>query len=94
MIIEAWAAGAPVIATTVGGIPSMVRHEQDGLLVPPADVAAIVAAIKRVRDDKPLRRNLVANGYASVRDLTYERRVHILRCTLQQHLPGLIRAET
>ncbi len=40
-ILEAMAASVPVIATSVGGIPEMIRDRENGLLVQPADVAAL-----------------------------------------------------
>ena len=47
-ILEAMAAGRPVVATTVGGIPEFVSHGQTGLLVPPGDPAALAAAIRHL----------------------------------------------
>jgi len=44
-IIEAFAAGMPVISTPTGDIPAMVRHEQTGLLVPPGDPDAMADAL-------------------------------------------------
>jgi len=44
-ILEAFASGLPVISTPAGDIPSMVRHEETGLLVPPASPDAMAAAI-------------------------------------------------
>jgi L-malate glycosyltransferase len=44
-ILEAFAAGLPVISTPTGDIPAMVRHEQTGLLVRPLDPDAIAEAI-------------------------------------------------
>ena len=38
----------PTVATRVGGIPESVRHEETGLLVPPADPVALAAAIERL----------------------------------------------
>src|SRR6185436_4751668 len=40
-LLEAMAAGTPVIATTVGGIPELVKHRETGLLVAPGDSAAL-----------------------------------------------------
>jgi len=48
VLIEAMAAGLPVIASRVGGIPALVDHDVNGLLVPPGDPAALAAAISRV----------------------------------------------
>ena len=46
--LEAMAAGLPVIATAVGGTPEILEHGATGILVPPRDVAAIVAASRRL----------------------------------------------
>jgi phenylacetate-CoA ligase len=42
------AAGLPVVASRVGGIPALVDHDVNGLLVPPGDAAALAAAISRI----------------------------------------------
>jgi len=47
-VVEAMAAGLPVVATTVGGIPDTVQTGQTGLLVPPRDEAALGAALARL----------------------------------------------
>ncbi len=94
MIIESWAGGAPVIASAIGGIPALVNHEQDGLLVPPGDVPALVEAIKRVYRDTELRKRLVSNGNVRVGEMTYEGRVRLLRKAFAEHLPGLLREKT
>lgn len=54
-LLEAMSWGLPVIATPVGGIPQIVTHEVNGLLIPPADVAALTAAIERLLQDCALR---------------------------------------
>lgn len=51
VILEAFARGKPVIATRVGGIPEVVHHEQNGLLVPPNDVTALSAAMITLGSD-------------------------------------------
>jgi len=55
VLLEAMSFGLPVIATPVGGIPDFVRNGEDGLLVPPGDVAALGDAIRALAGDSDLR---------------------------------------
>jgi len=48
VFLEAWAAGRPVIGARAGGIPAVVDHEQNGLLVRFGDVDGLAAAIRRL----------------------------------------------
>jgi glycosyltransferase involved in cell wall biosynthesis len=66
-ILEAMAAGLPVVAAAVGGVPELIEHGGTGLLVPPADPAALAAALERLLRDAGLRRALGAAGRARVR---------------------------
>ena len=50
-MLEAMATGLPVVATLHGGIPEAVTHEQDGLLVPERDPAALHAALEQITAD-------------------------------------------
>jgi glycosyltransferase involved in cell wall biosynthesis len=61
-VLEAMAAGLPVVSTTVNGIPEAVEHEQSGLLVPPSDPAALADAIERVAADPALRARMGETG--------------------------------
>jgi len=54
VLLESMAAGAPVVATRVGGTPEALDDGEAGLLVPPGDVAAITAAVSRLLDDREL----------------------------------------
>jgi glycosyltransferase involved in cell wall biosynthesis len=49
-MLEAMAAGLPVVATAVGGVPSEITDGREGLLVPPADPAALADALSSLRD--------------------------------------------
>ncbi len=60
VLLDAMDAGLPVVATRAGGIPDIVEHEVNGLLVPPADADALACAILRLHDDAPLRDRLSA----------------------------------
>jgi L-malate glycosyltransferase len=57
-VLEAMAHGLPIIASRVGGIPELVEHMEQGLLVPPGDPPALANAIRRIVEDRPLRRRL------------------------------------
>jgi L-malate glycosyltransferase len=61
-IIEAMAAGRPVVATRVGGVPDVVEEEATGLLAPPGDVEALAAAMQRLAGDAELRRTMGAHA--------------------------------
>jgi glycosyltransferase involved in cell wall biosynthesis len=50
-LLEAMAAGLPVIASDVGGIPELVEHDRNGVLVPVGDAAALADAILRLARD-------------------------------------------
>jgi glycosyltransferase involved in cell wall biosynthesis len=67
-ILEAMARRVPVVASAVGGIPEVVTSGVDGLLVPPADPAALAEAVLRLLRDEALRRRIGEAGYATVRD--------------------------
>lgn len=66
VILEALAASKPVVATPVGDIPKLIRHEETGLLVNPQDVAGLRDAIMRLIAQPELRNQLAANGHARV----------------------------
>jgi glycosyltransferase involved in cell wall biosynthesis len=57
-LLEAMAVGTPVVATAAGGTPDVVRDSVDGLLVPPGDAAALLAAMTRMVGDEGLRATL------------------------------------
>ena len=58
VLLEAGAAGLPVVATRVGGIPEIIEHEKTGLLVPPNNPEATASALKKLLDDSTLRTKL------------------------------------
>ncbi len=60
--IEAMAAGLPVIGTDVDGVPELITHGVNGLLVPPHDIVALRAAMARLIDNPRLRTQLGVAG--------------------------------
>ena len=66
---EAGACGIPVIASRVGGVPSVVLHGINGLLInDPEDAHEVAASIRRLMDDSKLRRDLGLAGLRLARD--------------------------
>jgi glycosyltransferase involved in cell wall biosynthesis len=57
-LLDAMAAGKPIVATRAGGIPEVVAEEETGLLVPPRDHEALADAIVRLLKDAELRRRM------------------------------------
>ena len=62
VLIEAMAAGVPVVASHLSGIPELVENDVTGLTVPPGDPAAIADALARLFADRPLRQRLARAG--------------------------------
>jgi glycosyltransferase involved in cell wall biosynthesis len=66
-VLEAMAAGKPVVATAVGGTPEALVHMETGLLVPPADPKALADAIRQILSDPERACRMGAAGRARVR---------------------------
>jgi phosphatidylinositol alpha-mannosyltransferase len=63
-LVEAMAAGVPVVASDIPGYREVVRDRRDGLLVPPADAAGLAGAIRAVLGDAALASRLTEGGHA------------------------------
>jgi glycosyltransferase involved in cell wall biosynthesis len=77
-VIEALAAGCPVVATPVGGVPEVIVERQTGLLVPVDQHDALAASVQELRLDAGLRERLGEAGRACVRS-RYHQTVVIAR---------------
>lgn len=66
-ILEAMAAGLPVVASAVGGTPEVIAHDVTGLLVPPRTPSVVTDALMQLEDDPGLRRRLGASAAEHVR---------------------------
>lgn len=66
VLIEAMAAGVPVVATDAPGIRDVIRHERTGLLVPVGQPDALAGAISCLAADDDLRRRLIEQGRREV----------------------------
>jgi glycosyltransferase involved in cell wall biosynthesis len=67
-VMEAMAAGLPVVASAVGGVAELVVDGETGLLVPAGDPTELTSALERVLLDRQLRRRLGAAGRARAED--------------------------
>jgi glycosyltransferase involved in cell wall biosynthesis len=77
-LLEAMAAGVPPVATRVGGIPEVLTHEEDGLLVPPGDPDALAQALSRVLGDGVLHARLAHRARHRAHDFDLTTAVHRL----------------
>jgi glycosyltransferase involved in cell wall biosynthesis len=92
VIPQAFAAGKPVIASRVGGIPELVRHEESGLLVQPGDDQELTAAMLRLLGDPILRTDLASAGFRLARrELSFDEKAELVlksyRKALDQCVP-------
>ena len=61
---EALASGLPIVGSQIGGIPDLVEHGTNGLLVTPGDIAALAGAIRYLADDPQLRQEMAQRNRA------------------------------
>ena len=79
VLLEAGLMGRPVIASDIGGIKDVVRHGENGLLVPPGDIVSLTTAILVLLKDKELAERMglagarIANEYLRGRDEAVDR---------------------
>lgn len=86
-ILEAMAAGTPVVATDVGGNPELIMDHETGLLVPPRSPEALADAIGTLIRDSALRERVASNARQKVErefseEVNFERLVTLYRGTL------------
>lgn len=88
IVLDAFGAGVPVVATAVGGIPELVDHGATGLLVPAGEPARLAAALGQLLDDTALRERLAATARQRVeREFTVARMAECYRAVYEQALP-------
>lgn len=86
-LIEALAAGRPVVATAVGGVPFVVRDGASGWLVPPGDPGAVSEALAACLGDRPEAARRAASGRAEVLErFTADRLVRDVRALYREVL--------
>jgi glycosyltransferase involved in cell wall biosynthesis len=65
-MLEAMSAGKAVLVSHVGGIPQVIKDGENGLLVPPTDIASIIHALTNLLENKPLRTKLAHNARQTI----------------------------
>jgi len=86
-VLEAMAAGKPVVASRIGGTDEAVLDGVTGLLVPPSDARALARAVREVLSDPPLARRLGAAGRARVQaEFSARRMVSAVEATYDEVL--------
>ncbi|MBW3571751.1 MAG: glycosyltransferase family 4 protein [Gemmatimonadetes bacterium] len=71
VVVEAMSQRLPVVATPVGCAPMLIRDGKNGVIVPPRDPAALVAALRRLMADAPLRLAMGDRAAETVHPLTW-----------------------
>ncbi|ASJ09863.1 glycosyl transferase [Thermococcus sp. P6] len=90
VVLEAMASGVPVVATSVGGIPEVVRENEAGLLVPPGNEFELGKAIRKLLEDEKLREFYGKNGRRAVEEkYSWDRVVVEVEKAYEEVLSGL-----
>ena len=82
VLMEAMAAGLPVVTTDVSGISSLITSGENGLLVPEGSTQGIVDAMQALIGTPSVRQRLIQGGYATARAHTLERQAASLMQTV------------
>lgn len=88
VVAEAMARGLPVVTTAVGGLPELIDHGRNGMLVEPKNVDALVDTVETVQADGNLRSRLATEGRKTAEQLTFEANSERLREILSGKLTG------
>ncbi|MFH1992227.1 MAG: glycosyltransferase family 4 protein [Pseudomonadota bacterium] len=75
VLVEAMAAGKPIVASNVGGVPDLVHHGENGLLVEPGDETGLSVAIEKLLADENRRHEMGKRGQSVARDFSEEKMI-------------------
>jgi glycosyltransferase involved in cell wall biosynthesis len=87
-IIEAMAAGVPVVSTSVGGIPEILEHDSTGLLADSGDAQGLADNLVRLANDGPLQMRLSAAAKTRADAQFSERQMLDAYCTMYDSMAG------
>ena len=91
VLLESMTAGMPVVTTRVSGIPSLITHEVNGLLMEDNSGSSVADAVTRVVTDSSLRQRLIANGYETARGRTLEAQAAKMMAAVAEELGLAVR---
>lgn len=86
VLMEAMAAGLPVITTNVSGIGSLITHGDNGLLIAESSADAVADAVRTLMATPALRQRLIQGGYRTARAHTLERQAAEMMRVVQSNL--------
>jgi glycosyltransferase involved in cell wall biosynthesis len=92
VLLEAMAAGLPVVTSRVSGIPSLITDGVNGLLVEAPTATAVADAVMSIVSDGRLRRRLIADGYATARAHTLQAQAALMMRDVSIRLGLTLRA--
>lgn len=87
VIWEAFANSLPVVATKVGGIPDVLIHLKNGLLIPPKKSSAIAEAINQLLENPKLRKNLISEGRVLAKENMVQNQTSLLMNYIKNNTP-------
>lgn len=94
VLLEAFASGIPAVATTGGAPEELVRDGRNGLLVPPADPAALAAAVVYLYQNRDRAREMGVAARADAEGMSWERCIDRLEAALERAAVGGAPPET
>jgi len=86
VLYEAMSQSLPIVTTAVSGIPGLVKNEENALLLPPGDSYKVAESIKRIIEDKELRKRLIRNGRKTVEPILLQDAAEQISTLLNKHL--------
>jgi len=90
VLVEAMAAGVPVVATDIPGYREVVRPDAEGLLVPPGNAIALAVAVRRILLDPKLAERYGAAGRARAARFSWDEVVPQVEAAYQRALAATI----